>query len=633
MPEGFFKRNIRKLQVLRLGGDLFRRNWLPMVGYALIISVAGLVLVTPLTAWILNRLAARSGEFIVGNHELVGWLLSPTGLLYLLLVASVALMGLVLHVVGLIWIAESAGKKGFLTTRDLLLRALVAIPNLFRFCLAVFVVCVICLLPLAMGIGAVYLLLLSAHDINYYLTVQPASWRWAQIAGGFWILLWACGAGTLLLRWIYALPILLDGFRPLRRVFRKSWEATRGSFFTLLRVIGACLLIWFLVQLILEGGLYAVTSFLVSHLGGSVRLLLFVISMYLVLAFLINVVIYFLGMAWTTSVLVICYREQRPPEDSQRTTQPAYAPTEKKMAPPHRLVRLRLILPALAVLLAASGAVSVWQLRHKPPDIVPFVIAHRAGALRAPENTLAALELAIREGADYAEIDVQRSLDGVVVVVHDADLMKVARDPRRIAQTEYADLAKVDIGKMFHADFTGERVATLSDFLERAKGRIKLMIELKYYGKDPELAGETLRLVRESGMDQEVAVISLNLDGLRQAQRLAPLIPIGYLSSVSVGNLARLEVDFLAVSGNTATSSLIRQARKHDQSVYAWTINDVDGMVGLIVLGIDGLITDDPALANEVINQIQTLLPFERLLLRFRHLLDIFDEENIVSIQ
>jgi glycerophosphoryl diester phosphodiesterase len=134
-------------------------------------------------------------------------------------------------------------------------------------------------------------------------------------------------------------------------------------------------------------------------------------------------------------------------------------------------------------------------------------------------------------------------------------------------------------------------------------------------------------------MEPEVAVISLNLDALRQAQRLAPNIPMGYLSSVSVGNLARLDVDFLAVSGSTATSTLLRQARKRDQSVYAWTINDVDGMIGLIVQGIDGLITDDPALANQVIKQVQTLLPFERLLLRFRHLLDVFDEERMESVQ
>ena len=140
------------------------------------------------------------------------------------------------------------------------------------------------------------MLLLSAHDINYYLTVQPASWRWALVLCGFWSLLWACASGTFLLRWIYILPIWLDGYRPLRRVFRKSWEMTRGSFFTLFRVIGTCLLIWFLVQLVLEGGLYTVTSFAISRLGGSVQPLLFAISVYLVLAFLINMVLYFLWL-------------------------------------------------------------------------------------------------------------------------------------------------------------------------------------------------------------------------------------------------------------------------------------------------------------------------------------------------
>ena len=629
MQEGFIERNLEKLQVLRQGADLFRRCWQPMVGYSLIVWFAGLALITPLTTWILNRLAAGSGEFVVGNFDLVNWVLSPMGFLYILLVASVALMGLILQVAGLIWIAETGGETGFLNAREILRRVLFAIPNLFRFCLAVFVVCVICILPLAAGLGVVYLLLLSSHDINYYLTVQPAAWRWAQIAGGFWGLLWACAAGYLLLRWIYALPLWLDGYRPLRRVFRKSWEETRGAFFTLLQVIGACLLIWFLVELVLEGGLFTVASFLVNRLGASVRGLFFVISMYLVLSFLISVVIQFIGLAWTICVMVLCYRQQRPSKDSQTV----HAPTEKKISPRIRRLRLRLVLPALAALILASVIVSMWQLRQKPPDIVPVVIAHRAGARHAPENTLAALELAIREGADYAEIDVQRSSDGVVVVVHDADLMKLARDPRRIAETEYAELAKVDIGKMFHSDFTGEQVARLSDFLERARGRIKLMIELKYYGEDPELAGETVRLIRESGMDQEVAIISLTLDGLRQAQRLAPHIPMGYLASVSVGNLARLDFDFLAVSGKAATSALIHRAQKRDQSVYAWTINDADGMLSLIVLGIDGLITDEPAMAKQVINQVQTLLPFERLLLRFRHLLDIFDEETRESIQ
>ena len=108
-------------------------------------------------------------------------------------------------------------------------------------------------------------------------------------------------------------------------------------------------------------------------------------------------------------------------------------------------------------------------------------------------------------------------------------------------------------------------------------------------------------------------------------QRIAPDIPVGYLASVNVGNLLRLNVNFLAVSSSKATSVLIRRARRRGLPVYAWTVNNVDGMLDLIERGVDGLITDDPALASEVLRQVQDLVPTERLLLRFRNLWDVFD--------
>jgi glycerophosphoryl diester phosphodiesterase len=107
------------------------------------------------------------------------------------------------------------------------------------------------------------------------------------------------------------------------------------------------------------------------------------------------------------------------------------------------------------------------------PEARPFVIiAHRAGALLAPENTLAALELAIEAGADYAEIDVQRTRDGVLVIVHDSDLKRVAGVPRRVRRSHYADIAHLVQGR--GAPFPDEllRIATLEEFLERSRGRI-----------------------------------------------------------------------------------------------------------------------------------------------------------------
>ena len=257
------------------------------------------------------------------------------------------------------------------------------------------------------------------------------------------------------------------------------------------------------------------------------------------------------------------------------------------------------------------------------------MIAHRAGALHAPENSLAALEIAIRQGADYAEIDVQRSGDGVVVVIHDADLMKMAREPLVVRETDYAILAQADIGREFHPDFSGERLARLSDFLQKACGRIKLMIELKYYGEDSELAKEVLRLVRKAGMAEKVSFMSLEISSVRQMQQLAADIPVGYLSAVGLGRLTSLKVDFLAVSTRDVKRALLRKAGRKKIPVYVWTVNDIDTMLEMLESGVDGLITDDPALAAEVIHRANELLPAERLLLRFRYLWDPFTNKSL----
>lgn len=278
---------------------------------------------------------------------------------------------------------------------------------------------------------------------------------------------------------------------------------------------------------------------------------------------------------------------------------------------------------ALVILAAVGIALSWWLLRHQNlPAKAPAIIAHRAGAGHAPENTLAALEIAVRQKADSAEIDVQRTLDGTVVVVHDQDLMKLARDPRRIGQTTYQDLSQVDIGSLFHPDFKRERIARLSDFLSAAAGKIKLLIELKYYGEDNLLAGETLELVAQAGMEKEVQIMSLELKAVRQIQHLAPQIAAGYVFAAGLGNLARLDVGFLAVPTGQATSRLMKEAHEKNLMVYAWTVNDVDGILDLMEIGIDGLITDDPAMAYTAIKDIGQLSPMERLMLRFRHLWD-----------
>ena len=599
-----------------------------MAAYTLLVWAATLGVLSPVTTWILNRMVAQSGELVIGNNEVFGWLISPKGILTLVLWGALALLGLLLQFTGLIRIAYEDENKDFRAVRQALHRLLPELYHLFRFCLSAFVLGAFLLAPLAAGLGAVYFLLLGAHDINYYLSVKPPEWTWAIALGGFCFLLWAISAGSLLLRWIYALPLWLEGLRPFRSTLSASWDTTRSWFFYLLRVTVTFLSFLIVVLLVLEGSLFMAAGFAVDRLNDAVYALFFTISVYLVSAFLLEAVVTFIGMGWGTCLLVIVYRNHRGYAGQQKALDPDKLPandlTAASSAP--RLLQPGIVLAATLLLLLASAIINAWLLNQKSPGKIPLVIAHRAGMLHAPENTLAALEVAIRQKADSAEIDVQRSRDGEVVVIHDADLMKMARDSRRIGETDYAELIRVDVGREFHRDFAGERLARLSDFLRKASGRIKLLIELKYYGMDSELAQETVRIVREAGMAGEVAMMSLELSSVRQLQRLAPEIPVGYLSAVGLGRLTRLDVDFLAVSIREATNVLLRNADKKNMPVYVWTVNDVDSMLDMLEIGVDGLITDDPALAAEVIANVAELLPAERLMLRFRHLWNPFGE-------
>ncbi|MGD9286319.1 MAG: glycerophosphodiester phosphodiesterase family protein [Desulfobacterales bacterium] len=610
-------------QSLQRGREVAAQVWLPMSVYLLVVWLASLSLLSPLTSWALGQLLTGKENLIVGNSDLIAWLISPRGLLFLILSASFALLSLVLQVVGLIWIARHSETKGLQSVKQTVIRLSHAFAALYRFCLKAFLLCIILLVPMVVGLGTIYYIFLSKHDINFYLTAKPPIWYWALVLAGLWMLIWTGIIGGLLIRWIYLLPLWLDGIRPFKNAMISSWRITKGVSRQLLFVISTCMLAWILVQILVGEGLLLIMGSIASLLSQNIWGLFVTICLYLLVAAFSSLLINFFGSVWTICTLVACYQDHadlpaanRPPDGYSKSVKSHKSETRHPLQ--------SLIVGLILVILAAVGiALSWWFMPNRDlPSKIPEIIAHRAGAHHAPENTLAALEMAIGQKADAAEIDVQRTLDGTVVVVHDQDLMKLARDPRRIDQTTYQDLSGIDIGSLFHPDFKQERIAKLSDFLSAAAGKIRLLIELKYYGDDKLLAGETLNLVRRAGMEEEVQIMSLDLKAVKQMQQLAPQMATGYVFAAGLGNLAQLDVAFLAVSTGQATSKLMREAHERGLMVYAWTVNDVDGILDMMEVGIDGLITDDPALAIATIQDIRQLTPMERLILRFRHLWD-----------
>nr|WP_286193732.1 glycerophosphodiester phosphodiesterase [Tropicibacter sp. R16_0] len=243
------------------------------------------------------------------------------------------------------------------------------------------------------------------------------------------------------------------------------------------------------------------------------------------------------------------------------------------------------------------------------------IIAHRGAAGSRPENTMASVVKAIGDEADWVEIDVQETADGEVVVMHDSDYMKLAGVNLTIWDATMADLAEIDIGSWFDPAYSDERTPTLHEVLQAARGKSKVLIELKYYGHDVDLENRVVAIVEELGMQDQVAVMSLKYPAVLKMRELRPEWRAGVLAATAVGNLTELEGDFLAVNAGMANVSLVNSTDAAGKDLYVWTVNDPLQMSKMISLGVDGLITDEPALARQVLAFRARLTPTERMLL------------------
>ncbi len=140
-------------------------------------------------------------------------------------------------------------------------------------------------------------------------------------------------------------------------------------------------------------------------------------------------------------------------------------------------------------------------------------------------------------------------------------------------------------------------------------------METKYYGHQDRLEERVAEIVDGLGMASTIKVMSLNSDGLDRMKAVRPDWKTGILTSVVVGDLTRMEVDFLAVNSGMATRRFVKATHKSGKRIFTWTVNDVLGMSAMMDLGADSIITDDPQLARDVLEYRADLNPVERLMI------------------
>ena len=243
------------------------------------------------------------------------------------------------------------------------------------------------------------------------------------------------------------------------------------------------------------------------------------------------------------------------------------------------------------------------------------IVSHRGYSSKAPENTIPAIELAIQAHADYVEIDVQQTKDGVLVLLHDRNLRRTTGLNKLIYNTNYREIEKLDAGSWFGSEYAGTNIPTLEEVLELCQGRINLSIELKFHAHEKNLEEDLIALIEEYDFVENCFVSSFNYDSIVKIKKLNEDISTGYIMSPAYGDFYnKPHIDFLSVRATLVSRNIVERAHEAGKEVHVWTVNTRKDLERMKSLGVDYVVTDEPQLAKEVLFSNDTTDTFIEML-------------------
>jgi glycerophosphoryl diester phosphodiesterase len=246
------------------------------------------------------------------------------------------------------------------------------------------------------------------------------------------------------------------------------------------------------------------------------------------------------------------------------------------------------------------------------------IIAHRGASNLAPENTLASINLAWEISADAVEIDVHLSKDGRIMVSHDGTTGRTGDKDLVIKETTSDELRKVDVGRRKAERFAGEKIPFFEEVLTTVPAGKRLLVEIKC---GVEILPAFKSIVTASGKLAQIDVIGFDLEVMTAFKQSIPQLPVYWLRGTgkdpASGNWISHSPEIIEIAAGRGldgldlhfagvTQSFADDIRAADQKLYIWTVNDLNEVKRLVVIGVDGITTDKPELLLEHLRQDMT---------------------------
>ncbi|MBQ3330190.1 MAG: hypothetical protein IJG87_03320 [Ruminococcus sp.] len=204
------------------------------------------------------------------------------------------------------------------------------------------------------------------------------------------------------------------------------------------------------------------------------------------------------------------------------------------------------------------------------------------------------------------EIDIQRTSDGYYVVNHDADFKRVAGVEKTPNEMTLEEVKKLRVD--------GEPVPMLEEMLDASRDKAILFVELKGETADNQMADDTVRIIKEKGMEDQAVLISLKYDLLDYIEQKYPEMLTGYLAFISFGQIEDTPFDYLALEEEISTDETIAAIHNKGKKVMVWTVNEEDDIEYFMTSDADAIITDSVKLAGDIKKRLSERTPLEIIL-------------------
>jgi glycerophosphoryl diester phosphodiesterase len=231
-------------------------------------------------------------------------------------------------------------------------------------------------------------------------------------------------------------------------------------------------------------------------------------------------------------------------------------------------------------------------------------IAHRGATGYAPENTIAAFDKAIEMKADYIEMDIQRTKDGELVIIHDTSVDRTTDGTGYIKDLTSTQLRDLDAGSWKGEEFAGEKIPTFDEILDKYHGKIGILLELKapelYPGIEESIAQELKDRNLDKPQNEKMIIQSFNFESMKKMNTLLPNVPIGVLTGSKAHTTPQaLEefstyADYFNPSYGLITEELVNQVHSLGMKISSWTVRSQESADFLLEMKVDGIITDYP---------------------------------------